>query len=64
MVFNPSLELSYQVNKDLKNFESGQVVTYYVYKVIKEGLLYMYSADTFAEAKSWVLADQNRAMYD
>jgi hypothetical protein len=61
MTFNPTLADSYQVNKDLKNFDDTMVVTYYVYKVIDKGLLFMYAADTFGEAKNWVQADMDRA---
>lgn len=59
MTFNPTLSESYQVNKDLKNFDGATVVTYLVYKVIDSGLLFMYACDTFTEAKSWIQANRD-----
>lgn len=60
MVCNPTLDTSYQVNKVLKNFDGGQVITYEACKVIEQGLLFMYGCDTFLEAKAWIEAERDR----
>ena len=54
-----TLNGSYQVSKVIKNFEGGQIITYEVMRLIEQGLLFMVGCDTFAEAKSWVLADMD-----
>ena len=64
MTYNPTLTDNYQVSKVITNFEGGQIITYQALRVIDQGLLFMHGCDSFAEAKSYILADVNRRHFN